>query len=350
MRLTTALTLLLGFPLFVASASAHGSLAINELETYAISDFEGQEESFAWEGFEIWDVYVGDGYNDVHDSHGVYFKVNFAGAGTLRPTGGAAWGIAFSFKVGEESYEREIVHDGADVTTTFEALEWTVADGNVLQVRAWVPVPDWDGKSVKDIVIVSSVDGDPRDTAPGGIHAPGTGTEIPVQAPATPIFPPLGEGRIVDEVKLTGPAKYLNMTVTPQGGGIFEIKVHNPLKEQGQHVLLRQPPAEAAWRVEASTWAANLEGGAATSFIVTLSPPTSGLVEPFPLEFYTDIGGRQTYYAFLDAQGVGVVNDPVAARASTLDEAAKDAPGLGGLPLLACLAVALIALRYRSPP
>ena len=60
----------------VPAAAAHGALELNEFDTYALSDFEGQEDSFPWEGFEIWDVYVGDGYNAVFDSHGVYFKGN----------------------------------------------------------------------------------------------------------------------------------------------------------------------------------------------------------------------------------------------------------------------------------
>lgn len=337
----------MAFPLVAASASAHGSLAINELETYAISDFEGQEDSFVWEGFEIWDVYVGDGYSDLHGSDGVYFKVNFAGDGTQRPTMGAAWGIAFTFKVGDESYARDLVHDGTDITTTFEDLEWLIADGNVLQVRAWVPVPDWQGRAVTDIVLVSSVDGEPRDTAPGGIHAPGTGTEVPVEGPATPIFPAVGEGRLVDEVKLTGPGKYLDVTVLPQGNGVFEFKIQNPLKEQGQHVLLRQPSSNSSWGVDASTYAASLDGGASTSFTVTLTPPASGLVEPIPLDFYTDIGGRQTYYAFLDAQGVAVVRDSAAASASTLDGAAKDAAGPGALTLVGALAIGLLSVGSR---
>ena len=348
MRPTIALVLLVAVSLFSASASAHGDLTINELETLAIRDFEGQEDSFAWEGFEIWDVYVGDGYSHAYDSDGVYFKVNFAGDGTQRPTGSAAWGIAFSFKVAGELFERELTHDGTDITTTFEALEWTIADGNVLQVKAWAPVPAWQGKAVTDIVIVSSVDGDPRDTAPGGIHVPVTGTEIPVQAQATPIFPAMGEGRIVDEVKLTGPGKYLNVTVVPKGDGVFEFKVQNPLKEQGQHVFFRQPAANASWKAETSIPGANLEGGASREFKVTLTPPASGVVEPFPLEFYTDIGGRQTYYAYLDAGEVAVVSDPATAQTATVSDAAKGTPGFGILPLLAALAIGILAMRRHG--
>ena len=330
------------------TTSAHGDLAINELETLAIRDFEGQEDSFVWEGFEIWDVYVGDGYNDAYGADGVYFKVNFAGDGTQRPTGSAAWTINFQFKVGEEAFERELSHDGTTVTSDFESLEWLIADGNVLQVKAWVPVPEWGGKSVRDIVIVSSVDGDPRDTAPGGVHTPATGTEIPVEGPGTPIFPPLGEGRIVDEVQLTGPAKYLDVSISPQGAGVFNITVKNPLKEQGQHVLLRGLP-DLAWRMDASAAAANLEGGASAAFQVILAPTvTSGIVEPLPVEIYTDIGGRQTYYAYLAEGEVLLVSDPAVAITATLDEASKDAPGLGLLAALACVAVALHTIRARS--
>ncbi len=330
---------------FAPTASAHGDLAVNEFETLAIRDFEGQEDSFAWEGFEIWDVYVGDGYSQAYDADGAYFKVNFAGDGTQRPTGSAAWTINFQFKIGEEAFERELSHDGATVTSDFENLEWTIADGNVLQVKAWVPVPEWGGQAVKDIVIVSSVDGDPRDTAPGGIHLPATGTEVPVEGPGTPVFPPLGEGRIVDEVKLTGPAKYLNVSIAPQGAGIFDITVQNPLKEQGQHVFLRGLPDGAAWTLNASASATNLAGGASTMFHVTLAPTaTNGIVEPLTVELYTDIGGRQTYYAYLDEGEVMLVSDAAAARAATI-EAPKEAPGLGLLAVLASVGVALYVSR-----
>lgn len=333
-----------------APAQAHGSLAVNELETLAIRDFEGQEDSFPWEGFEIWDVYVGDGYNDVQDSDGVYFKVNFAGDGTKRPTGSAAWTLTFTFTVGEDAFQRQLTHDGADVTSDFEALEWTIADGNVLQVRAWVPVPQWQGKAVRDIVIVSAVDGEPRDTAPGGIHVPGSGTEVPVEGPGTGVFPPLGEGRIVDEVPLTGPAKFLDVTATPVGAGAFEVVVKNPLKEQGQHVLLREPVA-AEWTIATSTWAASLEGEASATFAITLTPPANGTVQPLPLDFYTDIGGRQTHYAYLDAGEVKLTSDPAAARPTTIAEPAQDASGLGAAALLAALSfVAVAVLRRRTGP
>lgn len=288
---------------------------------------------------------VGDGYDFMLDAHGVYFKVNFAGDGTLRPLGGAEWGLDFQFKVGEEQYQRSIVHDGVDVTTTFEALQWTVADGNVFQVKAWAPVADWQGKSVTDIVIVASVDGELRDTAPGGIHLPATGTEVPVEAPATPIFPPLGEGRIVESVALPGPEKYLDVTVTPKGNGTFEFAITNPLKEQGQHVHLREAQSES-WTITSSPGAAEIEGGGATTFLVNVQQKiTNGVIEPILLDFYTDIGGRQQYYAYLDGGDVALTSDSAMAAAASL-EPAKESPGVGLALML--LGLAGIALRRRQ--
>ena len=346
MRPTTAVAGILALTFLAAPAAAHGALAINELETYAISDFEGQEDSFAWEGFEIWDVYVGDGYDAIQDADGVYFKVNLAGDGTQRPTESAAWTVNISFKAGEETIEREIVHDGVDVTTTFEALEWTIADGNVFQVKAWTPIPDWKGKAVSDIVIVSSVDGEPRDTAPGGIHAPGTGTEIPVEAPSTVIFPPMGEGRIVEQVELTGPAKFIDVTVTPLGNGVFDFTVKNPLKEQGQHVHMREPTL-GSWSMSSPLPSVNLEGGASATFKVALNASSMpGVVEPLILDLYTDIGGRHLYYAYLENSEVKVLDDPTLATASAI-EPAQEAPGLGLPATLMLLAVAL-ALAFNK--
>lgn len=346
MRPTPVLAVLAAASFIAMPAAAHGDLTIHELETLAIRDFEGQEDSFPWEGFEIWDVYVGDGYNFLQDSDGAYFKVNFAGDGTQRPLESAAWTIDISFKVGDETFERTITHDGADVTTTFEALEWAIADGNVFQIKAWTPVPDWQGKAVRDIVIVSSVDGEPRDTAPGGIHDPVTGMEIPVEAPSTVVFPPMGEGRVVEQVELTGPAKYIDVTVTPKGNGVFDFAIKNPLAEQGQHVHFREA-ASSAWTM-AVAYAAGTElaGGAATTYTVTLQAAANGTVEPLVLDLYTDIGGRQLHYAYLDAGEVKVTTDPVLARASRV-EPAKEAPTPGLLASLLVVGLAL-ALARRS--
>ena len=349
MRSTTAVAGMLALTFLATPAAAHGALAVNELETYAISDFEGQEDSFPWEGFEIWDVYVGDGYDAVQDANGVYFKVNLAGDGTKRPTESAAWTVNISFKVGDQTVEREVVHDGAAVTTTFEALEWTIADGNVFQIRAWTPVPDWQGKAVSDIVIVSSVDGEPRDTAPGGIHTPGTGTEVPVEAPSTVVFPPMGEGRIVEQVELTGPAKFIDVTVTPLGNGVFNFTVKNPLKEQGQHVHMREPTL-GSWALNSPLPSVNLEGGASASFQVAMNASsTPGVVEPLVLDLYTDIGGRHQYYAYLDQGEVKLVDDQALATAATI-EPAKEAPGTGLVATVMLLGVALAAIRRKSKP
>lgn len=338
---------LLALAALAPAASAHGDLTVNELETIAIRDFEGQEDSFAWEGWEIWDVYVGEGYSPAFASDGVYFKVNFAGDGASRPTMGQVWTVTFTFKVASQAFERQISQDGSGVVTTdFEELEWQVADGNVFQVRAWVPVADWAGKSVTDLVVVTAVDGEPRDTAPGGIHAPGTGTEIPVEGPATPIFPPLGEGRIVESVPLTGPGKFLNVSLTPLPDGTFEFTITNPLKEQGQHVLL-YPDAAAAWSVTPADWNSNLEAGKTATLRATLAPSAAqgATVEPLRLDLVTDIGGRQSYYAYVDAGQVAVVDDPAVAQAGASAEPAKEAPAV---PLAGLLAVLALAAGFRS--
>lgn len=336
--------------LLVPTAAAHGDLAVNELEVLAIRDFEGQEDSFPWEGFEIWDVYVGEGYNGTYDSDGVHVKANFAGDGTRRPSGGKAWTITVQFTVGEEAIERQITHDGSTVTTSFESLQWTIADGNVFQVKAWVPIADWTGKSVTDLVIVSAVDGEPRDTAPGGVHAPGSGAEVPVQGPGTPVFPPLGEGRLVDEVHLTGPGKFLNVTLARKDGRTFEVTVTNPLKEQGQHVSLQADPA-AGWALNATSWGANLDAGASTTFDVTLEPPRSGgsEVRPLRVDLVSDIGGRRSYFAFLDNDQVQLVDDASLARTATLLDDAKGTPGLPLAAVLGAVVMALLISQRRSP-
>ena len=330
------------------TALAHGDLAVHELETLTIRDFEGMEDSFPWGGFEIWDVYVGEGYNESLESDGVYFKVNFAGDGSRSPAGGSAWTITFRFMVEEEAFERQLTHDGESITTTFESLQWVIADGNVLQVKAWVPVTGWAGKSLHDVVIVSSVDDEPRDTAPGGVHAPGSGAEVPVHAPGTPIFPPMGEGRLVEEVPLTGPGKLLNVTVAPTATGGFTVTVANALKEQGQHVFLRPLEAEG-WNVTLAQSMTELAGGASAVFDVTFQP-AEGVVPPMRLDVVSDIGARQTLHAFMGTSGVELVADAAQVVPASLPEGTNETPMLSAGVLVATVAALAVGLGTRRSP
>lgn len=344
----TACLAIIAFAAAAPLAAGHGTLAVNELETYAISDFEGQEDSFAWEGWEIWDVYVGEGYSEAHSSDGVYFKVNLAGDGTSRPTGGQTWTVTFTFTIADQAFQRQITHDGVDVTTDFEDLEWQIADGNVFQVRAWVPVTAWQGQSVTDLVLVSAVDGEPRDTAPGGIHLPGVGAEVPVEVPPTPVFPAMGEGRLVETIPLTGPAKFIDVSIQSLGNGTFDLTITNPLQEQGQHVLFH-PAAVAGWTISPTEWNSNLEAGQSVTLRADVRPTTAdgSMVEPVRFDLLTDIGGRQTFQAYVEAGEILVTDDAAEARAGAYGEVPKEAPAASVSVLLIAFALA-IGLRPKA--
>lgn len=342
MRLTAIL--LIAAALLLPTAAAHGALELNEFDTYAISDFEGQEESFPHEGFEIWDIYAGDGYFSANETHGVYFKGNFAGDGTIRPSGSAEWTLTFTFDVGGTSYERTIVHDGTDVSTDFEQLEHQVADGNVFQMHAWVPIPSWEGETISNLVVLSAVDGDPRDIAPGGIYDPATGQEVPVSAPPTPVFPAMGEGRIVEAVELTGSAKFLDVQATPTTTGAT-VTVNNTLASQGQHFMLQLKDA-GNWTVEGAPHTESIDGGMSTSIDLVLTPPATGTVEPLRLDFMTDIGGLQSWFAYVHDGEVRLVDNEAMAHSYEPEIAGQDAPGLAPMGLI--VALALLALRRRG--
>lgn len=332
MRIFVAALLLL--PL----AQAHGALELNQFDTYAISDFEGQEDSFPWEGFEIWDIYAGDGYHMESRSHGVYFKGNFAGDGTLRPTGSESWDLTFTFDVGNASYERTISHDGTAVTTDFEGLEHQISDGNVFQVHAWVPIQNWTGAAISNLVVASSVDGSLRDVAPGGIFDPVLGVEVPVQVPPTPVFPEMGEGRIVESVPLTGGAKFLDVTVT-NAGDSFAFSVNNTLATQGQHFMV-SVGNESAWTVEGNPSVQTLEGGAGMQFTIDLEYQEDVPVAPLQIDLMSDVGALQSWYAYVDEGVIKITSD--ASQASLyvplLEEEAPSLPLL--LPLVAVLLLA----------
>lgn len=159
----------------------------------------------------------------------------------------------------------------------------------------------------------------------------------------------MGEGRIVEAVPLTGPGKFLKIAVVPLGNGTFEFNVTNPLKEQGQHVML-QPTSTAAWTVTPSEWNANLEAGKSATLRAEIKPSAAGgaMVDPIPFDLVTDIGGRQTYYAYVDAGQVTVVDDMNAASAGPFGAADKEA-GAPPLSLLViALAVGLVLHRSRA--
>lgn len=325
---------------------AHGALDLNEFDTYALSDFEGHEDSFPWEGWEIWDIYAGDGFSMVNGSHAVYFKGNFAGDGTARPTGGQEWSLEFTFDVAGTTYTRSITHDGSDVATDFEQLEFQIADGNVFQVHAWVPIPDWEGESISNLVVRSLVDGSPRDVAPGGFYDPALGQEVPFQAPATPVFPAMGEGRIVDAVHLTGAAKFLEVEIAGDAG-TYAFTATNPLANQGQHFLV-QIPDLGNWSLDGRPNAESLDGGQATNFTMTVTPNPEGLIEPLRIDLATDIGGLQSWYAYVAETGVELTQNQELATATLLDAPIQEeSPGVSGVLLFGLIGGLAVLLRRR---
>lgn len=328
--------------LFLPFAQAHGALELNQFDTYAISDFEGQEDSFPWEGFEIWDIYAGDGYHMESKSHGVYFKGNFAGDGTLRPTGGSVWSLLFTFDVASNSYERTISHDGTTVTTDFEVLEHQISDGNVFQIHAWVPIQNWTGSEITNLVVLSSVDGSPRDVAPGGIFDPVLGVEVPVEVPPTPMFPEMGEGRLVESIPLTGSAKFLDVAMTPSGDS-FTFSVNNTLATQGQHFLVSLGN-ESAWDVGGKPNVQTLDGGAGITFTLDLQFQGNATISPLQIDLMSDVGALQSWFAYVD--GGTVKMTPNAAEATQYVQLVEEeAPAAGLMFVLIGLAAIVIARR-----
>ncbi len=337
MRITLGCLIAAMLLLWTPSVAAHGALEINEFDTYAISDFEGHEDSFAWEGWEIWDVYAGDGYISALDSHGVYFKVNFAGDGTLRPTGGSTWEATISFAVNGTAYSRQVVHDGTDATADFEQWEWQIADGNVFQIHAWVPIPEWEGHAIEDLVVASSVDGQPRDSAPGGIYDPATGSEVPVEAPSTVVFPPIGEGRLVESVPLSGPSKFLDVQMEAATDNAYTFTVTNPLAAQGQHFMVHTEGDD--WVFTGVPAAQSLDGGTATEFTIQFDAASEGSVAPGRIDFVTDIGGLRSFQVAMSDAGPLLLIDEAQAESYTPE--VVETPGF---PLV----LALVGLAFAA--
>ena len=145
----------------------------------------------------------------------------------------------------------------------------------------------------------------------------------------------------METVPLTGSAKFLDVTATPDGPGAFAFDVANPLAAQGQHFIVRLGNA-TGWSVHGAPDPAGLDGGASTSFELHVTADGTA-TEPLRIDLVTDIGGLRPFYAFAAPTGIQLTEDPSLA-VMTITEETQDTPA--PLPFLA-VALALLVLRRR---
>ena len=104
----------------------------------------------------------------------------------------------------------------------------------------------------------------------------------------------------------TGAAKFLEVAVAGSDG-TYTFTVNNTLASQGQHFML-QVPSMGNWTINGRPNPGSLEGGASSSFTLDLTPG-NGVVAPLRLDFTTGIGGRQSWFAYANAEGVQLTQD-----------------------------------------
>ena len=111
--------------------------------------------------------------------------------------------------------------------------------------------------------------------------------------------------------------------------------------------MLRTPD-EGNWTVSGRPNPESLGGGASTSFTLDLTP-ANGVVAPLRLDFTTDIGGRQSWFAYANAQGVQLTQDEAMAVMYEADALVdEESPGIAAVAILGVIGALAWMRRHRS--
>ncbi|MEA3143398.1 MAG: hypothetical protein QOG31_722 [Thermoplasmata archaeon] len=339
-----ALTALLLAPL----AQAHNPSEASELETLLIED-EGTDLIEPYGGYDINAVYLGMAHDPAVGAgalgDGLYFRAELYGdranQNVPSPPGSEEWRVSFAFQTAKGAESRFVAtKDGKTFTTNFDALllQTESAKRELHVQRAFVSFATLGvepGTTLKGLTVTSSVGGDPRDVAPGGIPVPYTGGAQTYPDP-TAIA---GRGAVVEEATLGPPTGYLRFTgAAASGGGNYTVRVQSALAKTGQHVHL-QPRNQAGWGL-AFTSPDVVPTGPAGNVTFSFHAVPAADAGDLALDLVTDVGGRLPVILHsdgtLEAMGHSFTPPPPA----------KASPGASLLALVALLGLAS-AFRAR---
>ncbi|MHB1260143.1 MAG: hypothetical protein ACYC2H_00360 [Thermoplasmatota archaeon] len=325
----------------VPLVAGHGSIEARELETELLND-EASDHFYTTGGYDIVRVFVGEAHDPAlglgGEGDGLYFRAFLSGDyGIALP--GQAWRVTISFDAPDGPITRFIeTTDGTTFQTDFDRLyaEPEAGEG-VLVERAFIRLATAglaSGQTITGFRLESSVSGEMRDIAPGGVGLAGG---VPVDVPT------MTSTVVTESYTLRGPTAYIEATAT-QVDGAWRLDVKSLLKDGEQHVTVKPRQADG-WTAKVSDpSSAIFAPGAEKSF--TLETGSDGATGSLTVDVVSDVGGRiglvfqpdgsQTVEGNLaDTEGV---QPPIEAPA-------KESPGLPAI--LFVVALALIASRRR---
>jgi hypothetical protein len=320
-----------------APAWGHGVDQARELEVYLLED-EASDTVMMY-GYDLHQVFLGTAHHPAvagEAGDGLYFRFSLYGD-RAAATPGSAWRVEVEFQVDGKPVTRYLeTRDGQAFATDFDLLVAEVEGELVTVERAFVLFSGAgiarDG-TLSHLRLVSRVDGDVRDVAPGGIPVPGTGGALAA----------LDDGKVHNATaRLPDVAAYADIAATPIPGG-WSLLVSSRLKEGEQHAILRLPTVPGwSLAVQGPASAVLLPGGNATFSFLAAPEPGAG---PVALEVLTDVGGRipitlaaEGEAQVLEAKGKQTIHLPLPVAQ------ASPAPAL----VLAALALGLAALARRT--
>ncbi|MEK6986216.1 MAG: hypothetical protein AABX89_07530 [Candidatus Thermoplasmatota archaeon] len=339
-------------PLFLAllilpAASAHNPSEANELEILLIED-EGTDAVEAYGGYDINSVYLGlahdasVGAGEAGD--GFYLRAELYGLRSEQvvpsPPGQEEWRITFFFEGGDGPTSRYLATtDGTTFTTDFDALftelEEEFRETHV--IRAFVSFASTGlapGDTLRGLRLESTVGGDLRDLAPGGIPLPYTDGAAAYPAQAAGSSP----GTVEAEPVLGAPSRYLSVTRLDVSAGTYTIAVQSTLKQSGQHIHIAALDGDGWNLTYATPRVLNVPAGGEATFTFQASPNPGAA--NLALEIVTDVGGRLPIFIEPDGtiQAAGLSQDAPALS--------QVAPAVGPVLFLGLLALA-VAMRRR---
>ncbi len=360
MKFQRATTFLLLALLAAASApfvAAHGGENAAETEVHLLED-EGDDSFYFTGGFDIYQVFLGEahfpglGVGSAGDA--VYFRTILYGNYAQRPANAEEFRVVFRFSTPAGDVERFVATtDGKTLTTDFDHLEYELTADELVIERAGILFTNLSispGDTINGFIVESSVDGDLRDRAPGGLFVPGSGGRVEVPAE---LYPVPGAGVITESVVLSGPVKYALATVTPRvdARNVVDVAMTSLLTEGAQHAHVEV--TGGSWKATplGNATGGEIKAGETLTVGLTLAPGVEPGEEVVPgrLDVYTDLGGRVSYILTWENGAPLVVPEGGEVPINILEMVpVAETPGIGILPLIAGLGALALVARRRS--
>jgi hypothetical protein len=339
-----ALAIVLGASALAPLASAHAAPDPLDNSVHVLAD-EAEDAFYWYDGYDLYNLFAREAYVETLDEPGIVLRFTLYG-------GFAPASTADELAIDVEATSPEGTQNLT--ITTADDEEWS-GDLEVLVANVTEDEPPWTGvtarmqvfasyeqlgvapgASLEDVRMVSRVDDEARDVAPGGVLLPHSQGRAEA---------PVGESqRLVDSLELEGPHGYVDAEARSTDDGLV-IAVENTLAN-GQHVSVDLASTEG-WNASVSGPAqASLPANETAEFPVDANV-TPDAREPLGIEVVTDLGGHQTLFAGVNGSQLTAASTPDEVAVEPEEPEPNESPA-PATPALVSITVALAwALRRR---